>query len=111
MSLIKIVTGDALPDLRFAFTDEDTELPVDLTDVTACLLRLRLLGSTTIVLTLSGMPDAPASAGYVRYVWPIGALDNVAAGMYEGEHELNHAGGRTISVFRPEKFKIRSQFG
>lgn len=107
---IKLVASDSLPDIVLSIIDEDTGLPVDLTDIVSASLYIRKVGETTIALTLSGLPDAPATGGVLRFVFAIGALNAVAAGNYEGEIELHHVSGKTRTIYKPQKFKIRAQF-
>lgn len=110
MSTIEIVIGDDLPDLSFALLDKITGLIPDLTDVVSCQMRIRLQGATTVLLQLSGYVTSIA-AGTIRFIWTLGSIDNIAAGRYEGEIELNHVGGRDLTLFKPVKFKVRQQFG
>jgi hypothetical protein len=105
-SIIDVVKGDTLPDLRFALVDGDTSLPIDLTDVSSAAMLVRMPGTITVLLTVPGAPENPFTGGYVRFVWPFGGLDSLAVGRYEGRITLYHVGGRVQTVARSANLNV-----
>ena len=105
---IKLVQGDTRPQIQVTLTDEGTGAAIDITGAT-CLLRLRAIGSTALVDTLTGIVTNGAS-GVVVFVWNQNTL-NVDAGDYEGEIEVNFASGQgKQTVYELLKFKVREDF-
>lgn len=123
---IKLVQGDSRPQLILSITDQDTGVPINLSEVgTTVNVKLRESGSTAIKATMlcgllmgkvldDGSVDyaspwnVPGAGGRVYMDWEPGALDN--AGDYEGEIEITFPDGTIQTVYDLLKFKVREQF-
>jgi hypothetical protein len=122
---IKLVQGDSRPQIKATLTDETTGAVIDISGSTV-RLRMRAVGSTTILATVLGTLVAglenddgsittaapynvPGFGGRVVFIW--GANDlNVDAGEYEGEIEVTFADGSIQTVYDLLKFKVREDF-
>ena len=119
---INLVAGDDKPELNFTLRDSSTAAtgktldeddpttwaPIDLTSETI-KVHFRLLGSTTILDTMTCGKTAPYSSGKCFMQWNLTTLD-VDAGTYEGEIELEDSSGRKQTIFDKLKFKVRDDF-
>lgn len=122
---IKLVQGDTRPQVKATLTDDVTGVVIDLTGSTV-RLRLRAVGSTTVLATvigtlIAGLENADGSitttapydvagaGGRVVFIW--GANDlNIDAGDYEGEIEVSFQDGSKQTVYDLLKFKVREDF-
>tara|TARA_R110002167_G_scaffold68786_3_gene194205 strand:- start:2657 stop:3034 length:378 start_codon:yes stop_codon:yes gene_type:complete len=119
---INVVAGDSKPDINLTLKDANTPLAgltldpddsstwalIDITDPTV-LVKFRLLGSSTILDTMTCVKIAPYTGGNCYMPWNVNTL-NVAAGTYEGEIELTYTSGKTLTIFDRLKFKVRADF-
>lgn len=119
---INLVAGDDKPDINLTLrdsnvaagalvldpSDSSTWAPLDLSDATI-VVKFKLLGSDTILDTLTCVRVAPYTDGICYAVWNPTTLD-VAAGTYEGEIELTYGSGAVLTIFDKLKFKVRSGF-
>lgn len=106
---IRLVQGDTGPQVRLTFTDETSGDPTDLTGATGTLY-VRLVGSTTVVITRAlYINPATAVSGVAYIVWGAGDL-NQDPGDYEGEVEIILGTGEKITIFDLLKFRIRADF-
>ena len=117
---LKLVTGDALPELTFTQRDSQTAAsgatldendsstwaPINVTGGTV-RLRLREVGSSTVKSTLL-CSVVDGAAGKVATDFPAGTLDT--AGTFEGEIEITFATGGIQTVYDLIKFKVRGDF-
>ena len=106
---IRLVSGDSKPDITLVLTDQSTNLALDLTAVTTTVnVKFRQAGSTTLISTISCI-KTDAINGIVSFDFSGGALTDLAAGMYEGEIEIDYDGA-THTVFDVLKFRVRDDF-
>ena len=120
LDTLKLVTGDTLPDLRFVLKDSstspdgvtydannsDTWAYIDLTGATV-RLRVRLIGSTELVSTITGVVSDP-EGGAVLIPFTGNSFDE--SGLYEGELEITFSTGGIQTVYDLVKFKVRNDF-
>ena len=124
---IRLVQGDTRPQLVLSVTDDNTGLPIDLSDEgTSALVNFRESGSDTIKVTmlcfkLNGIEDpetgevnldAPYDAigrgGRLVMDWSVDALDT--AGDFEAELEITFSDGGILTAYDIARFTIREQF-
>ncbi|WP_426106367.1 hypothetical protein [Massilia sp. TSP1-1-2] len=123
---IKLVAGDTRPQLVFSITDDNTKLPIDLSNAaTVVVLKFRQVGSTEVKATmacgkLAGKLNGDGTVDYTApynglgvggraYMnWSATALDT--EGEYEGEIEITFEDGGKQTIFEALKFKVRSQY-
>ena len=116
---VNMVTGDTLPQLNFSLKDSSTAASgkqLDEFDSTtwaplalngaSVTLRVRAVGSTTILKTVTCSLVGDGSSGQVTA--DLTAFDQ--AGTYEGELEITFSGGGKQTVYDLIKFKVRSDF-
>lgn len=103
------VQGDTGPQIRLAFTDENTSTASDLTGATVTL-HFRAAGEETILFSrvLYVNPDTAAD-GEAFLQWQTNDL-NQDAGVYEGEIEVVRSSGLRETIFEVLKFRIREDF-
>jgi hypothetical protein len=120
LDTLKLVTGDTLPDLRFVLKDSsaspdgvtydannsDTWAYIDLTGATV-RLRVRLIGSTDLVATISGVVSDPTGGAVLI---PFTGNSFTESGLYEGELEITFSTGGIQTVYDLVKFKVRNDF-
>lgn len=122
---IKLVQGDSRPQIKATLTDDTTGAAIDLSGSTV-RLRMRAVGSTTVLATVLGTLvaglenadgtitatapyDVPGVGGRVVFIW--GPTDlNIDAGDYEGEIEVTFQDGSKQTVYDLLKFKVREDF-
>ena len=117
---IKLVVGDTLPELTFNLKDSNTAASgktLDAEDSTtwaavnltggAVKLRIREVGKTTVLSTITATISAP-SAGTCILVFPSGTWST--AGTFEGEIEFTKSDGNIQTVQDFIKFKVRDDF-
>ena len=119
---INLVAGDDKPELNFTLRDSSTAAtgktldeddpttwaPIDLTSETI-KVHFRLLGSTSILDTMTCGKTTPYTSGLCFMQWNATTLD-VDAGTYEGEIELEDTAGKKQTIFDKLKFKVRADF-
>lgn len=106
---IKLVQGDNLPRITFALTDDNNnDLPVDLSDASAVVLKFRQAGESTVIASVQGN-IINRTGGIVEFLFPSIALAG-EAGAYESEIEITHVSGRVLTVFETQKYAVREQF-
>ena len=116
---VNMVTGDTLPQLNFSLKDSSTAASgkqLDEFDSTtwaplalngaSVILRVRAVGSTTVLKTVTCSLVGDGSSGQVTA--DLTAFDQ--AGTYEGELEITFSGGGKQTVYDLIKFKVRSDF-
>ena len=122
LTTIDLVQNDPLPALTVPLKDSnqaaagqtlDPDDPatfpaIDLTNG-AVRMRVRAVGSTTLIDTLVGTIVAPATNGTVTFIFSSSTLDTT--GVLEGEIEITDSASRTQTVVDLIKFKVRAQFG
>jgi len=117
---IKFVVGDTLPVLETKLKDSNTAasgLTLDTENSAtwaalnltggAVKLRIREVGQTTLVQTITGV-IADAATGSVNFTMPSGTW--TTAGTFEGEIEYTASGGGIHTVQDLIKFKVRNDF-
>ena len=117
---IKLVVGDTLPELTFNLKDRNTAASgktLDAEDSTtwaavnltggAVKLRIREVGKTTVLSTITATLSAP-SAGTCTLIFPSGTWST--AGTFEGEIEFTKSDGNIQTVQDFIKFKVRDDF-
>ena len=117
---IKLVVGDTLPELTFNLKDSNTAAsgatldiedsttwaPVNLTGGSV-KLRIREVGKTTVLSTITATLSAPSS-GTCILAFPSGTWST--AGTFEGELEFTKSDGNIQTVQDLIKFKVRDDF-
>lgn len=117
---LELVAGDSLPALVFTLRDSNaaasgavldpneptTWAPINVTGATV-LLKIREVGSTTLVDTLTGTVTDGAN-GVVAVEFEADTFAD--AGTYEGELEITFSGGGVQTVVDLVKFKVRAEF-
>ena len=117
---IKLVVGDTLPELTFNLKDSNTAAsgatldvedsstwaPINLTGG-AVKLRIREVGSSTVLSTITATLSAPSS-GTCTLIFPSGTW--TTAGTFEGELEFTKSDGNIQTVQDLVKFKVRDGF-
>lgn len=117
---LKVVAGDTLPALTFTLrdsnqaasgatldeNDSDTWAPINITSADV-VLRIREIGDTTLVDTLTGTVTDGA-AGEVMVDFSSTTFET--AGEFEGELEVTFSGGGIQTVVDLIKFKVRASF-
>ena len=117
---IKYVVGDTLPSMEFTLKDSNTAasgqtLDPENSDTWAALdltggsvkLRIREVGQTTLIQTITGTLASPA-AGKVTFSVPSGTW--TTAGTFEGEIEYTTSGGGIHTMQDLIRFKVRDDF-
>jgi hypothetical protein len=106
---IRLVQGDTGPQVRLTFTDETSGDPTDLTGATGTLY-VRLVGSTTVVITRAlYINPATAASGVAYIVWGAGDL-NQDPGDYEGEVEITFSNSNIETIYEIIDFQVRDDF-
>jgi len=109
MSTIKLVQGDNLPEVTLTLIDQQTDNPLDLSaSTTSIVVKLRALGGTTVLSTLSCSKPNGGSDGVVKFNFPANTL-LIPAGQYQGEIEISF-NGQILTVFDLLQFTLRAQF-
>lgn len=110
MTPIKLVTGDNLPNVQVALTDDTSGKAIDLSPAnTLITVKMRALGSTTVIATLQGsIVNAPGTDGLIEFGFPGSSL-NVAPGAYEFQISVSF-NGLIETVFDTLKAQIRQAF-
>ena len=117
---IKLVVGDTLPELTFNLKDSNTAASgktLDAEDSTtwaavnltggAVKLRIREVGKTTVLSTITATISAP-SAGTCTLIFPSGTWST--AGTFEGELEFTKSDGNIQTVNDLIKLNVRDDF-
>jgi hypothetical protein len=108
--VIKLVQGDAKPDIVLTLTDEATGLPIDLSDVSTSVdVKFRAAGSETLLSTIACTKQSTGVDGKVVFNFSGGVLD-VEPGAYEGEIQITYGSSGTQTVFDVLKFRVRGEF-
>lgn len=106
--VIRLVQNDSRPEINLTLTDENTNLPIDLSaGTTTVVVKFRAAGSTTLLSTIN-CNKTDAVNGKVSFNFAGGVL-NVDPGQYEGEIEISFA-GQTHTVFDLLRFRVRGEF-
>jgi hypothetical protein len=109
MSTIKLVQGDNLPEVTLTLTNQQTDAPLDLSAVTTVVVvKLRALGGTTVLSTLTCSKPNGGLDGVVKFYFPANTLD-IPAGQYQGEIEISY-NGQFLTVFDLLQFTLRAEF-
>lgn len=108
-NVIKLVQGDNLPEITLTLTDNNTGDPIDLSAATTTVVvKLRALGGTTVLSTLSCIKVGDGTQGVVKFYFPASTLD-VPAGSYQGEIEISF-NGQILTVYDLLQFALRAEF-
>lgn len=106
MLTVPYVQGDRKPNLRVTLRDEVTDSVIDVSNNTV-RLHVRRTGTTTTPSTITATFPNGGTDGLVDFAWPAGIFTD--AGEYEGEIELEHAGGLLQTVVEKFAFPVREQ--
>lgn len=106
---IYLVQGDInRPQIQAVITDENTGAVIDITGATV-LLKFRMVGSTTLTATITGVVTNGA-AGTVVFPMSTAAMAG-EPGDYEGEIQVTFSAGTgTQTVYDVLKFRLRGEF-
>lgn len=107
---LRLVANDTAPDFTVTLRDRDSNAMIDLSDVTSAQAKLRLAGSTTVLDTLTGTVELPATNGQLTFTLNPTTLQNREAGLYELEIALTLTGGKLQTLFDVLPVQIRSDF-
>ena len=122
---INLVSDDSLIELDIVIKDSNTaaaaSTPLDANDsttwalidlsagTTVVTLKVRKIGTTTIVTSIICTIVPPYTDGHVIMSWGMSGLAGLV-GEYEGEIEVAYATGKTITVQDLLRFNIREDF-
>lgn len=118
---INLVQGDTLPQLEIQLRDSNkaaagttldpteptTWDPIDITSAQV-FVKLRQVGSTTVIATIQCGRIAPYVEGNVYMDW--GSNLSSLSGDYEGEIYIEYTAGGVQTVYDKLKFNIRDDF-
>jgi hypothetical protein len=109
LDVIRLVQGDDKPDVTLQLQDERTETAVDLSAATTSVsVKFRQVGTTTVLGTIS-CTKIDAVNGIVQFDFSSGVLDDIDAGMYEGEVIISF-NGLIHTAYDPVRFRVREDF-
>jgi hypothetical protein len=109
MSSIKLVQGDNLPEVTLTLTNQQNQEPIDLSAATTTVVvKLRALGGTTVLSTLTCVKPNGGADGVVMFYFPANTLD-IPAGQYQGEIEISF-NGQFLTVYDLLQFSLRAEF-
>ncbi len=109
MSSIKLVQGDNLPEVTLTLINLETDAPLDLSaPTTTVVVKLRALGGTTVLSTLTCVKTNGGLDGVVMFFFPANTLD-IPAGQYQGEIEISF-NGQFLTVYDLLQFSLRAEF-
>jgi hypothetical protein len=109
MSSIKLVQGDNLPEVTLTLINLETDLPLNLSAATTTVVvKLRALGGTTVLSTLTCVKTNGGADGVVMFFFPANTLD-IPAGQYQGEIEISF-NGQFLTVYDLLQFSLRAEF-
>jgi hypothetical protein len=106
--IVNLVQGDFGNAMDIRLRDRRTREYIDLTGVTAAVLKFRAAGSTTTLFTETLVIDTPLTDGHLILTFTSGNLD-IDPGMYEGEIQLTSA-TREQTPYEVIKFRVREDF-
>jgi len=120
---IDLVKGDDLPLLNITLRDSNdadtgkvlslvdpsTWKPLDLTTMTAVVMKFRKIGTTSPLITISCTRLVPFVDGVIQMAWGTTSLDG-ESGDYEGEIEITYNNGKVLTIADKFKFIVRDQF-
>jgi hypothetical protein len=106
--VVNLVRGDYGNDITIRLRDRKTRLYINLTGVTAAVMKFRAVNSTTVLFTETLTIESPATDGRLTLRFTNGNLD-LAAGRYEGEVQLTSA-SREQTPYETIQFRVREQF-
>lgn len=107
-STIKLVQGDNRPYIKLTLTNADGSVVDVSAGTTTVVVKLRAVGGTTILSTLSCSKPNGGSDGVVMFNFPASTL-SVPAGSYEGEIEMSF-NGEIQTIYEKLRFSVREQF-
>lgn len=88
----EIKAHDRLPAIRAQLVDEDTLLPVDLTNATGVEFIMTTAVGAVPKINATAVMETPLTQGIVRYDWV--AIDTTTPGEFLGEWEVTWTGGK-----------------
>ena len=107
--IIKLVSGDSKPNITLTLTDSVTGSVYDVSDAnTTVYVKFRAAGTTTLLNTITCTKTDGAN-GVVAFDFSGGVLTDLAAGMYEGEIEVD-INGASHTIYEMLKFRVRDDF-
>ena len=108
-SVIKLVQGDNLPEITLTLIDQNTDEPLNLSAATTTVVvKLRVLGGSTVLSTLPCWKPNGGLDGVVRFNFPASTLD-IPAGSYQGEIEISF-NGQILTVYDLLQIALRAEF-
>lgn len=107
-STIKLVQGDNRPYIKLTLTNADGTVVDVSAGTTTVVVKLRAVGGTTILSTLSCSKPNGGADGVVMFNFPASTL-SVPAGSYEGEIEMSF-NGEIQTIYEKLRFSVREQF-
>jgi hypothetical protein len=107
MSAIKLVAGDNRPYVKLTLKNADGTV-LDVSGATTVSVKLRAMGSTTVISTLTCTKPNGGADGLVQFNFPGAALVGLS-GSYEGEVVVNF-GSDVQTIYDTLKFVVRAHF-
>lgn len=116
--MINLTANDGLPSLAITLKNANTGEPddpdtwdaIDVSDPTSVVyMKFRKQGETAIIDTMVCVNETDGSDGKVVLIWPVTALADLEAGIYEGELYIDF-NGTIQTVYDQVLFNIRADF-
>jgi hypothetical protein len=107
--IIKLVAGDNLPNIQVTLTNKSTGAAIDLSPIgTVITVKMRTVGTTAVLATLSGTPTNGGADGVFSFAFPGTAL-LVPAAQYEFEISVSF-NGAVETVYDLIRAQVRARF-
>lgn len=107
--IIKLVSGDNLPNIQVTLTNKQTGLPIDLSPSnTVITVKMRTVGTTVVLATLNGTLVNTGTDGLFSFAFPGTAL-LVPAAQYEFEIDVSF-NGAIETVYDLIRAQVRARF-
>ena len=107
--VIRLVKGNAKPDIILTLTDDNTASAIDLSaGTTTVTVKFRKQNTTAVLSTISTSKVGGGTTGQVQFDFS-GNVLNVDPGMYEGEVNIDF-NGAIQTVYDVMKFRVRDNF-
>lgn len=107
--ILRVVQGDTGPQWTAVLTDKETGYTLDLTDVTSGSMKIRAVGTTTVLDTVPLVIGLPTTAGIIKWTWNAGTLATLL-GSYEGEISFVLTGGLVWTLYDVLPIQVREDF-
>lgn len=110
MASFKLVQNDTGPSIQVYLTDDETGLPIDVSNANDIVtMYFQKYGETDPKASLVGSKPNGGTDGLVQFDWTDGDLDE--SGEFEGEIEIAFASGKTQTMYDKLSFTVREEIG